>query len=56
MKHFGSLKKLRAATVEEIAVLPGIGPRTAEAIATAVAAAKPAAPTVNMTTGEITEE
>ncbi|GGO91297.1 UvrABC system protein C [Nocardioides phosphati] len=56
MKHFGSLKKLRAATVEEIAVLPGIGPRTAEAIATAVAAAKPTAPTVNMTTGEITEE
>jgi excinuclease ABC subunit C len=56
MKHFGSLKKLRAATVEEIAVVPGIGPRTAEAIATAVAAAKPTAPAVNMTTGEITEE
>lgn len=55
MKHFGSLKKLRAATVDEIAVVPGIGPRTAEAIATAVAAAKPTAPTVNMTTGEITE-
>ncbi len=56
MKHFGSLKKLRAATVEEIAVVPGSGPRTAEAIATAVSAAKPTAPTVNMTTGEITEE
>jgi excinuclease ABC subunit C len=56
MKHFGSLKKLRAATVDEIAVVPGIGPRTAEAFATAVAAAKPTAPTVNMTTGEITEE
>lgn len=56
MKHFGSLKKLRAATVQEIAVVPGIGPRTAAAIATAVAAAKPAGPTVNMTTGEITEE
>ncbi|MDO7869538.1 excinuclease ABC subunit UvrC [Nocardioides jiangxiensis] len=55
MKHFGSLKKLRAATVEEIAVVPGIGPRTAEAIATAVAASRPAAPAVNMTTGEITE-
>ena len=55
MKHFGSLKKLRAATVDEIAVVPGIGPRTAEAIAAAVAAAKPTAPTINMTTGEITE-
>ncbi|MCL8024416.1 excinuclease ABC subunit UvrC [Nocardioides bruguierae] len=36
MTHFGSLKKLRAATVEEIAAVPGIGPRTATAIKTAV--------------------
>ena len=32
LKHFGSLKKLRAATVEEIATVPGIGTRTATAI------------------------
>ena len=32
LKRFGSLKKLRAATVEEIAEVPGIGLRTAEAI------------------------
>ena len=32
LKRFGSLKKLRAATVDEIAEVPGIGRRTAEAI------------------------
>ena len=40
---------------QPIAVVPGIGPRTAAAIADAVAAATPTAPTINMTTGEITE-
>src|SRR5690349_22971037 len=37
IKHFGSLKKLRAATAEEIAMVPGIGPATADAILQAVA-------------------
>jgi excinuclease ABC subunit C len=32
MKHFGSLKKIRAATVEELSALPGINPSLAEAI------------------------
>ncbi len=32
LKHFGSLKKLRAASVEELALVPGIGQRTATAI------------------------
>src|SRR5207344_3655197 len=32
ISHFGSLKKLRAATVEEIATVPGFGPKTALAI------------------------
>src|ERR1051325_3019205 len=36
LRHFGSLKKLRAATVEEIALVPGIGPTTAGAIKDAV--------------------
>ncbi len=38
LRHFGSLKKLREAEVEEIAAVPGIGPRTAGAIKAAVAA------------------
>jgi excinuclease ABC subunit C len=37
LAHFGSLKRLAAATPEEIVEVPGIGPRTAEAIATALA-------------------
>lgn len=38
LRHFGSLRKLRAATVEEIAVVPGVGPRTAAAIKEALEA------------------
>jgi len=38
LRHFGSLKKLREAEVDEIAAVPGIGPRTAGAIKAAVAA------------------
>jgi excinuclease ABC subunit C len=37
MKQFGSLKRLRAATVEELMAVPGIGRRTAEAIQAAIA-------------------
>jgi len=36
LKHFGSVKRLKAATVEEIAEVPGIGRRTAESILTAL--------------------
>ena len=58
LKQFGSLKRLRAATVEEIAAVPGIGPRTAEAIVAALADhTGRATPTVsvNTATGEIEE-
>jgi len=54
IKHFGSLKKLRAATIEQIAEVPGIGTRTATAISEAVAAS-PRATSVNTATGEIVE-
>jgi excinuclease ABC subunit C len=36
LKHFGSLRKLRAATVEEITQVPGVGRRTAEAVLAAL--------------------
>jgi len=57
IKHFGSLKKLRAASVDEIAQVPGIGPTTASAIAEAVAPDPAARKTVgvNTATGEIEE-
>lgn len=54
LKHFGSLKKLRAAEVGDIAAVPGIGPRTAQAVKDALAATEqPEA--VNTATGEILE-
>jgi excinuclease ABC subunit C len=56
LKHFGSLKRLRSATVEEICAVPGIGRRTAETVAATLAAAAPAAPAVNTATGEIMED
>ncbi|MCL2554224.1 MAG: excinuclease ABC subunit UvrC [Actinomycetia bacterium] len=56
LKHFGSLKRLRAATVEEICQVPGIGRHTAETVAAALASAAPAAPAVNTATGEIIED
>jgi excinuclease ABC subunit C len=57
LRQFGSLRKLRAATVEEIAVVPGIGPRTAEAIRAALAEQAQTRTTVsvNTATGEIEE-
>lgn len=36
LKHFGSLKRLRAASVEEIASVPGMGERTAAAVLAAL--------------------
>ncbi|MEV0008063.1 excinuclease ABC subunit UvrC [Streptomyces sp. NPDC047973] len=56
IKHFGSVKKLRQATIDEIREVPGIGRKTAESVAAAFAAAAPAAPAVNTATGEIIEE
>ncbi|GEB13771.1 UvrABC system protein C [Pimelobacter simplex] len=38
LRHFGSLRKLRLATLDEIAAVPGVGPRTAAAIKEAIAA------------------
>ncbi|MCX4574245.1 excinuclease ABC subunit UvrC [Streptomyces sp. NBC_01571] len=56
IKHFGSVKKLRSATIDQICEVPGIGRKTAEAIAVALAQAAPAAPAVNTATGEIMED
>ncbi|AZM62923.1 MULTISPECIES: excinuclease ABC subunit UvrC [unclassified Streptomyces] len=56
LKHFGSLKKLRSATIDQIREVPGIGRKTAEAIAAALARAEPAAPAVNTATGEIMDD
>jgi excinuclease ABC subunit C len=54
LRHFGSLRRLSAAGVDEIAVVPGIGPQTAQAVVDALAARRPE-PAVNTATGEILE-
>ncbi|MFF0436639.1 excinuclease ABC subunit UvrC [Streptomyces sp. NPDC004327] len=56
IKHFGSVKRLRQATIEQICEVPGMGRKTAEAVAVALAQAAPAAPAVNTATGEIMED
>ncbi len=57
LRHFGSLKKLKAASIDDIAALPGFGRRTAEAISAAlVLSAKGATPAINTATGEIIDD
>ncbi|CAL9613970.1 UvrABC system protein C [Streptomyces sp. enrichment culture] len=56
IKHFGSVKKLRSATIDQICEVPGIGRKTAETIAVVLAQAAPAAPAVNTATGEIMDD
>ncbi|MGC3993828.1 MAG: excinuclease ABC subunit UvrC [Propionicimonas sp.] len=55
IRYFGSLRKLRAATVEQLAEVPGIGPRTAVAIKEALAGQE-APVAINMSTGEVIEQ
>ncbi|MGW6295421.1 excinuclease ABC subunit UvrC [Streptomyces sp. NPDC055058] len=56
IKHFGSVKRLRSATIEQICEVPGIGRKTAEVIVAAFARAEPPAPAVNTATGEIMDD
>ena len=59
LRHFGSLKNLKAASVEEVMAVPGIGRATAEAIVAGLAGERPgstvapAVPAFDPTTGEV---
>jgi len=55
LRAFGSVKRLRAASVDEIAEVPGVGRRTAEAVHAALAETA-STPAVDPSTGEILEE
>jgi excinuclease ABC subunit C len=56
LKQFSSLKRLRQAGVDEIAMVPGVGPDLARRIVDALAAgAAERVPAVNMSTGEVLE-
>jgi excinuclease ABC subunit C len=59
LKHFGSVKAVRAASVDELAAVPGLGRATAETLHEAIAqrsrsSSRPAA--VNTATGELLED
>jgi excinuclease ABC subunit C len=53
LKQFSSLKRLRAASVDEIATVPGFGPELAKRVHDQLAAAGEPEPAINMTTGEV---
>jgi excinuclease ABC subunit C len=53
LAHFGSLRRLRAAEVSEIAAVPGFGPRTAAAVHAALAGLPGPGVGVNTATGVI---
>lgn len=54
IKHFGSVKRLKLASEEDIASVPGIGPQLAATVFSALAAEE-VRPAVNTATGEILE-
>ena len=59
LKHFGSVKAVRAASAEQLAEVPGLGRATAAALHAAIAerarsSARP--PAVNTATGELLED
>jgi len=63
LKRFGSLKRLRAASVEEVAEVRGFGPRLAQAVVDALAIPgdeqsrdRRSMPAVNTATGELLDE
>ena len=63
LKRFGSLKRLRAASVEDVVEVPGFGPRLAQAVVDALAAPdakrtsdRQTTPAVNTATGELLDE
>ncbi|MBA2768310.1 MAG: excinuclease ABC subunit UvrC [Sporichthyaceae bacterium] len=53
LRHFGSLKRLSAASVEEVMAVPGVGRHTAESVVAALAARPMQQAAVNTATGEI---
>ena len=54
LAHFGSIKRLRQAGVDDVEAVPGIGHKTADAIVAALAdTARGSTPAINVTTGEV---
>jgi len=56
LKQFGSVKKLRAASAEEIAAVKGIGPGLAATVHSHLREDGDTTPAVNLTTGEVLDD
>ena len=56
LAHFGSVKRVRAASAQELTAVSGIGPALAERIAAELRASPPATPAVNLATGEVLDD
>jgi excinuclease ABC subunit C len=54
--RFGSVKRIRQATVEELAGVPGIGPALAAVVAAELGSAADTTPAVNLATGEVVDD
>ncbi|GAA2023037.1 excinuclease ABC subunit UvrC [Terrabacter terrae] len=55
LRHFGSVKRLRAADETDIMAVPGFGRALASAVVSHLAEGAPQEPAVNLTTGEVLE-
>ncbi|HEX5523456.1 MAG TPA: excinuclease ABC subunit UvrC [Pedococcus sp.] len=56
LRHFGSVKRIRAASPVDLQVVSGIGPALAATIAAQLSQGAPAAPAVNLMTGEVMDD
>jgi excinuclease ABC subunit C len=56
LKRFGSVKKIRAASVDELADVPGIGPALATVVAAQLGSGADSMPAVNLATGEVVDD
>ena len=56
LNRFGSVKRIRQASVEELAGVPGIGPALAAVVAAELGSAADTTPAVNLATGEVVDD
>ena len=56
LKRFGSVKRIRAASVDELADVPGIGPALAAVVAAQLGSGADSMPAVNLATGEVVDD
>ena len=56
LRQFGSVKRIRAASVDDLAAVSGIGPALAAVVAAELGSAADSTPAVNLATGEVVDD